>query len=199
MEHNQPKVGIGVMIVKHRSVLLGKRKGSHGEGEYAFLDTTCMSVCWRIGKAARLRCWSRRRQDPGNGTISRICRNPCLRCLGSEWRAIRRAGITTHGIVGELAYDDALGAGYSPRGDEAIAMIARCTKARPISTLKALCDKGWAFARAAAAARAASAGDGGWSSSTASPAGLRQGTGATPPSTSRAWRMRPAPRVYPTA
>jgi len=36
MEHNQPKVGVGVMIVKHGLVLLGKRKGSHGEGEYAF-------------------------------------------------------------------------------------------------------------------------------------------------------------------
>jgi 8-oxo-dGTP diphosphatase len=36
MEQHQPKVGVGVMIVKHGSVLLGKRKGSHGEGEYAF-------------------------------------------------------------------------------------------------------------------------------------------------------------------
>ncbi|MDP3792825.1 MAG: NUDIX domain-containing protein [bacterium] len=30
------KVGIGVMIMKNRKVLLGKRKGSHGEGEYAW-------------------------------------------------------------------------------------------------------------------------------------------------------------------
>lgn len=30
------KVGIGVMILKNGKVLLGKRKGSHGEGEYAF-------------------------------------------------------------------------------------------------------------------------------------------------------------------
>lgn len=36
MEHNQPKVGIGVMIVKDGMVLLAKRKGSHGAGEYAF-------------------------------------------------------------------------------------------------------------------------------------------------------------------
>jgi 8-oxo-dGTP diphosphatase len=36
VEQNQPKVGVGVMIVKNGSVLLGKRKGSHGEGEYAF-------------------------------------------------------------------------------------------------------------------------------------------------------------------
>lgn len=36
MEQHQPKVGVGVMIVKNGSVLLGKRKGSHGEGEYAF-------------------------------------------------------------------------------------------------------------------------------------------------------------------
>ena len=32
----QPKVGIGVMILKEGKVLLGKRRGSHGEGEYAF-------------------------------------------------------------------------------------------------------------------------------------------------------------------
>jgi len=31
-----PQVGIGVMILKNRKVLLGKRKGSHGQGEYAF-------------------------------------------------------------------------------------------------------------------------------------------------------------------
>ncbi len=33
---NKPKVGVGVMILKNRKVLLGKRKGSHGEGEHAF-------------------------------------------------------------------------------------------------------------------------------------------------------------------
>lgn len=32
----KPKVGVGVMILKEGKVLLGKRKGSHGEGEYAF-------------------------------------------------------------------------------------------------------------------------------------------------------------------
>lgn len=31
-----PKVGIGVMVIKDGKVLLGKRKGSHGEGEYAW-------------------------------------------------------------------------------------------------------------------------------------------------------------------
>ena len=36
MEQHQPKVGVGVMIIKYGSVLLGERKGSHGEGEYAF-------------------------------------------------------------------------------------------------------------------------------------------------------------------
>lgn len=36
MEQQKPKVGIGVMILKDEKVLLGKRKGSHGEGEYSF-------------------------------------------------------------------------------------------------------------------------------------------------------------------
>jgi len=37
MENNQEniKVGIGVMIFKDDKILLGKRKGSHGSGEYA--------------------------------------------------------------------------------------------------------------------------------------------------------------------
>lgn len=34
--NNKPKVGVGVMILKEGKVLIGKRKGSHGEGEYAF-------------------------------------------------------------------------------------------------------------------------------------------------------------------
>ena len=32
----QVKVGIGVLVFKDGKILLGKRKGSHGEGEYAF-------------------------------------------------------------------------------------------------------------------------------------------------------------------
>ena len=36
MEQPKPKVGVGVMILKGGKVLFGKRKGSHGEGEYAF-------------------------------------------------------------------------------------------------------------------------------------------------------------------
>ncbi len=36
MENQKPKVGIGVMIFKDGKVLLGKRKGSHGDGEYSF-------------------------------------------------------------------------------------------------------------------------------------------------------------------
>jgi 8-oxo-dGTP diphosphatase len=35
-EQNRPKVGIGIMIMKDGKVLLGKRKGSHGQGEYAW-------------------------------------------------------------------------------------------------------------------------------------------------------------------
>ncbi len=35
-QNSKPKVGVGVMIMKDGKVLLGKRKGSHGEGEFAF-------------------------------------------------------------------------------------------------------------------------------------------------------------------
>lgn len=31
----QPKVGVGVMVMRKEKVLLGRRKGAHGEGEYA--------------------------------------------------------------------------------------------------------------------------------------------------------------------
>jgi len=31
-----PRVGIGVLIFKEKKILLGKRKSSHGAGEYAF-------------------------------------------------------------------------------------------------------------------------------------------------------------------
>jgi 8-oxo-dGTP diphosphatase len=34
-EKNRPKVGVGVIIIKDGKVLLGKRKGSHGEGAWA--------------------------------------------------------------------------------------------------------------------------------------------------------------------
>ncbi|MBI4034016.1 MAG: NUDIX domain-containing protein [Candidatus Brennerbacteria bacterium] len=33
---SKPEVGVGVMVVKNGKVLLGKRKGAHGEGEYAW-------------------------------------------------------------------------------------------------------------------------------------------------------------------
>ncbi len=36
MDEQKPKVGVGVMIIKEGKILLGKRRGSHGEGEYAF-------------------------------------------------------------------------------------------------------------------------------------------------------------------
>jgi 8-oxo-dGTP diphosphatase len=36
MEEQKPKVGVGILIFKDRKILLGERKGSHGEGEYAF-------------------------------------------------------------------------------------------------------------------------------------------------------------------
>ena len=36
METSHPKIGIGVIIRKDDKVLLGKRRGSHGEGTWAF-------------------------------------------------------------------------------------------------------------------------------------------------------------------
>lgn len=36
MNKPRPKVGVGVIIVKDDKVLLGKRKGAHGEGSWAF-------------------------------------------------------------------------------------------------------------------------------------------------------------------
>src|SRR4051794_22692167 len=35
MEETRPRVGIGLIIIKGNKILLGKRKGSHGHGEYA--------------------------------------------------------------------------------------------------------------------------------------------------------------------
>lgn len=35
-ENNHPKVGIGIMIFKDGKVLMHKRKGSHGAGEYSW-------------------------------------------------------------------------------------------------------------------------------------------------------------------
>ena len=32
----RPRVGVGVMVLKNGHVLLGRRKGSHGSGEYAY-------------------------------------------------------------------------------------------------------------------------------------------------------------------
>ena len=35
-QETSPRVGVGIMILKEGKVLLGKRKGSHGAGEYSF-------------------------------------------------------------------------------------------------------------------------------------------------------------------
>ena len=35
-ENQKPRVGISVMVLKDNKVLFGKRKGSHGSGDYAF-------------------------------------------------------------------------------------------------------------------------------------------------------------------
>lgn len=36
MENQRPRVGVGVIIKKDGKVLLGKRKGAHGAGSWAF-------------------------------------------------------------------------------------------------------------------------------------------------------------------
>ncbi len=36
MSEQRPLVGVGVLILKENQALFAKRKGSHGEGEYAF-------------------------------------------------------------------------------------------------------------------------------------------------------------------
>ncbi len=36
MDTNRPQVGVGVVIVRNGKILLGKRKGSHGAGEWSF-------------------------------------------------------------------------------------------------------------------------------------------------------------------
>lgn len=36
MQERRPKVGIGIMVMKDGKVLLGRRRGSHGKGEYAW-------------------------------------------------------------------------------------------------------------------------------------------------------------------
>ncbi len=36
MDEPRPKVGVGVMILKDNRVLLARRKGAHGAGDYAF-------------------------------------------------------------------------------------------------------------------------------------------------------------------
>ncbi|MCX5746789.1 MAG: NUDIX domain-containing protein [Proteobacteria bacterium] len=35
MDDERPRVGIGVLVLKGRKLLLGKRRGSHGAGQYA--------------------------------------------------------------------------------------------------------------------------------------------------------------------
>ena len=36
MQEQRPRVGVGVMVFKDGKILLGKRRGSHGAGEWAF-------------------------------------------------------------------------------------------------------------------------------------------------------------------
>jgi 8-oxo-dGTP diphosphatase len=36
VQNQRPKVGIGVAVVKENFILLGKRKGAHGSGDWAF-------------------------------------------------------------------------------------------------------------------------------------------------------------------
>ena len=36
IEKERPRVGVGVVVVKEGKVLLGRRRGSHGEGAWSF-------------------------------------------------------------------------------------------------------------------------------------------------------------------
>lgn len=36
MDASRPKVGLGIMVVRGSEVLMGRRRGSHGAGEYAW-------------------------------------------------------------------------------------------------------------------------------------------------------------------
>jgi 8-oxo-dGTP diphosphatase len=36
MMDNRPKIGVGVIVIKDKKVLLGKRKNAHGEGSWCF-------------------------------------------------------------------------------------------------------------------------------------------------------------------
>ncbi len=54
-DEQRPKVGVGVMIFKDGKVLMGKRKSSHGEGEYAwpgghleFMESISECVCREV-------------------------------------------------------------------------------------------------------------------------------------------------------
>lgn len=35
-KNEKPKIGVGVIVIKDNKVLLGKRKGAHGEGSWSF-------------------------------------------------------------------------------------------------------------------------------------------------------------------
>lgn len=64
MSENRPKVGVGALIIKDDSVLLGKRKNAHGEGMWAppgghlefgeeFTDCVLREVAEEVGLTVR--------------------------------------------------------------------------------------------------------------------------------------------------
>gem|GEM_PF-2646761 len=52
MTQDRPLTGIGVMIFRERKILLGKRIGAHGAGEYVFPGG--ISSIWSHSKSAHV-------------------------------------------------------------------------------------------------------------------------------------------------
>ena len=50
-ENPKPRVGVGVVVIKNNRLLLGKRKGAHGAGEWSFAGGHIR--VWRICRRLR--------------------------------------------------------------------------------------------------------------------------------------------------
>lgn len=73
---DHPKVGVAVMVLKDGKVLLGKRKGSHGSGEYAFpgghleyMESFADCIARELEEECGVRVLDLRFQFVSNGTM----------------------------------------------------------------------------------------------------------------------------------